>query len=270
MLERNQVYHGNCTDIMEYLAPESIDMTCTSPPYGDLRDYEGYVFDFEAIAQGLWRVMKPGGVVVWVEGDHVISGNEQSNPEKHKLYFQSIGFNAHDTMIYYRASSFSSAKNCNRYDRSFEYMYVFSKGAPKTFNPVMQEKTYSKTGYHEDQNRNEGANQKNKERRLALSKTKLLKRSENVWYIPNGYMVGSPDKITYDHPASFPEALARDHVLSWSNPGDLILDPMCGSGTTLLMAKLNYRDFMGIDISEKYCEIARRRVDVPVNRRLFE
>jgi DNA modification methylase len=63
------------------------------------------------------------------------------------------------------------------------------------------------------------------------------------------------------HPAIFPEDLARDHILSWSNPSNLVFDPMCGSGTTLKMAMQNGRHFLGFDISPEYVELAKKRVE---------
>jgi len=241
---------GDCLEEMSKLEDKSVDLVITSPPYDNLRDYgNDWVFDFEGIAKQLYRLCKVGGVVVWVVGDATIKGSETGTSFKQALYFKGIGFNLHDTMIY--AKQNPVPYNHNRYNPQFEYMFIFSKGKPKTFNALReQKKTNGKCGnFRYPDGSLKPANTLNKDN------TKL---KNNIWF----YIVGTAsDNKEFKHPASFPEKLAKDHILSWSNEGDTVLDPMMGSGTVGKMCKLLNRDFIGIEISEEYLKIAENRIN---------
>lgn len=244
-----------CTDCVEFMKnmPESfVDLTITSPPYDDLRDYNGYNFDYEGIAKQLFRITKEGGVVVWVVGDKIVKGNKTLSSFKQALTFQKIGFNVHDTMIYKKKNT--PFMRSNAYTNCFEFMFVFSKGSPKTFNPL-KEKT-ARSGYEMlvHNKKSDGINKK------TLGKLNSEKTKTNIWEYAVGLGGTTRDKIAFKHPAVFPERLAEDHILSWSNPGDIVFDPMCGSGTTCKMAMLNNRNFIGCDISQEYVNIARERL----------
>lgn len=242
----------DCVDGMKLLPNECIDLTVTSPPYDNLRTYKGFTWDFESVAKELYRVTKQGGVVVWVVGDATIKGSETGTSFRQALYFMECGFNLHDTMIYRKKKP---PLTHNRYEQEFDYMFVFSKGKPKTFNPIMIDKLYM----DKRTNKAFGRNNTN-EHDMGFSSKKTKKIKGNVWE----YLVGggktTKDKIAFNHPAIFPEKLAEDHIISWSNPGDIVFDPFVGSGTTAKMALLNGRNYIGIDISEEYCEIARKRI----------
>jgi site-specific DNA-methyltransferase (adenine-specific) len=235
----------------------SIELTVTSPPYDNLRNYNGYTFDFEGIAKELFRVTKQGGVVVWVVGDATIKGSETGTSFKQALYFKEIGFNLHDTMIYQKNSyPFTPV---NRYYQQFEYMFVFSKGKPKTYNiqrcetdPRWRNKTNKSSTHRNKDGTTSG---------LKYEIGKDTRKMDNVWKLNTGYMKGTPDKVAFEHPATFPDMLAERHILSWSNEGDTILDPFAGSGTTLKMAKKNGRNYIGIEISEEYIDIIHKRLD---------
>ena len=246
----NKIYYGDCLSILPTFPPNSVDLVITSPPYDNLRTYDGYAFDFKGIAKELFRVVKVGGVVVWVVGDATINGSETGTSFKQALYFKEIGFNLHDTMIYQKSTPPLSH---NRYEQNFEYMFVFSRGKPKTFNGIVVDRKYK-------DNRVDKAFGKNKDdsvdRGFSTQRKKVLKT--NIWNIFAGG--GSSDKIASKHPAIFPEKLANDHILSWSNEGDIVLDPMCGSGTTCKMAKINKRNYIGIDCNEDYCKVAEKRI----------
>jgi site-specific DNA-methyltransferase (adenine-specific) len=230
-----------------------IDLTVTSPPYDNLRTYKGYEFNFEEIAKELYRVTKDGGVVVWVVADATVKGSETGTSFRQALYFKEIGFNLHDTMIWRKPNPVPQFPTIKRYTNDFEYMFVFSKGQPNTFNPL---ETRCKTaGRKVNRNTKSAFAEQSADRpRDVVTITKNKKRLSNTWEIG----VGSSNK---EHPAIFPEKLAENHIVSWSNPGDIVLDPMCGSGTTCKMAKLNGRNYIGIDIAEEYVELARRRVE---------
>lgn len=200
---------------------------------------------WKPVIQELYRVTKQGGVVVWVVGDATVKGSETGTSFKQALFFKEIGFNLHDTMIY--AKQNPVPYHHNRYNPQFEYMFIFSKGVPKTFNPIQENTKGFKTGKYRYQ---DGS--------LKVANTPIIKETKmlnNIWY----YVVGGKGN---NHPASFPEKLAEDHILSWSNEGDIILDPMAGSGTTLKMAKKNNRNYIGIEISPEYIEIINKRLAI--------
>lgn len=251
-MEINKIYCIDCVNLMKQMEDEFVDLTVTSPPYDNLRKYNGYKFDCRVIAEQLFRVTKKGGVVVWVVGDKIEKGNKTLTSFKHALIFQEVGFNVHDTMIYKKKNT--PFMRSNAYTNCFEYMFVFSKGSPKTFNPIKE-----KTVRHGEEmlvcnKKSDGINNK------VLKKLNEEKTKNNIWEYAVGFGGTTKDKIAFKHPAVFPEKLAEDHILSWSKEGDLVFDPMCGSGTTCKMAALNDRNFIGCDISEEYVSISEERL----------
>lgn len=248
----NKVIAGDCVDIMQKMPADVVDLTVTSPPYDNLRSYKGYSFPFEEIAQGLLRVTKPGGVVVWVVGDKIIKGNRSMTSFRQALYFQELGFNVHDVMIYKKKNT--PFMRSNAYTNCYEFMFVFSKGSPNTYNPIKEP-----TVRHgvEKMPANKGPDGINKK---VVSKLNEEKARNNIWEYAVGLGGTTRDKIAFQHPAVFPEKLAADHIVSWTNDGDLVFDPMSGSGTTLKVAKSLGRKFFGCDISEAYVEIAKERL----------
>jgi site-specific DNA-methyltransferase (adenine-specific) len=258
---KNKVICGDCLEVMKDIPDKSIDLTVTSPPYDNLRDYNGYTFDFEGIANELYRVTKDGGVVVWVVGDATIKGSETGTSFKQALYFKEIGFNLHDTMIYDKG--YAPNPSNVRYNQSFEFMFIFVKGKILKFNPIKEGRTT--VGNRISTIRLKDGTTKKEERLLNSDRTK-----RNIWHIDNGFMRSSKDKISFKHPATFPEKLAEDHILSWSNEGDTILDPMAGSGTTLKMAKKNNRNYIGIEIAPEYIDIINKRLNEPIQTKIKE
>ena len=249
-MKLNTVICGKAEDVLKTFPDGCIDLTVTSPPYDNLRDYKGYTFNFKKIANELFRVTKQGGVVVWVVGDATINGSETGTSFKQALYFKEIGFNLHDTMIYLK-NQLAFPSN-TRYHQAFEYMFILSKHELKTFNPICDRK--NKSSDRPPSKRTE----RNKKGELIRKKpVKVREYCErfNYWLIYN-----LKRGLENEHPATFPEKLARDHIYSWSNKGDTVLDPMCGSGTTLKMAKELGRNYVGIEISSEYCKIANNRL----------
>lgn len=243
---------GDCLEVMKSIHDKLIDLTVTSPPYDNLRTYNGYSFDFEGIAKELYRVTKDGGVVVWVVGDATVNGSETGTSFKQALYFKEIGFNLHDTMIYQKSTP---PLTHNRYEQNFEYMFVFSKKKLKTFNGIRVERKYKDTR----KNKPFGKNADNSVDYGFSAQTDTVLKT-NVWKIFAGG--GSSDKFASKHPAPFPEQLAHDHIISWSNEGDTVLDCFLGSGTTGKVAKKLNRKFIGIEISEEYLKIAKERINL--------
>lgn len=260
MLGLDKFYNIDCLEGLKLLSNDSIDLIVTSPPYDGIRKYNGYYFDFENIVKEIYRTIKPGGVVVWVVGDQTKNGSETGTSFRQALTFLNEGFKLHDTMIYEKnTSSFPARRNGNRYTQIFEYMFIFGKGKPKTVNLIC-DKANKWAGYT-----NWGKNTK-RDADNDLKVTSDIKPvpdfspRNNIWkyQVNGGY--ATKDKIAHNHPAIFPDKLAEDHILTWSNEGDIVLDIFAGSGTTLKMAKLNNRRYLGFEISEEYCEIIKERL----------
>ena len=245
------IYHGDCRDILPLLDP--VDLVLTSPPYDGLRDYGGYCFNFEDTAKKIKVV--DGGIVVWVVGDQVIEGSESGTSFKQALFFKEIGMKLHDTMIY--AKSGFSFPSTDRYHQIFEYMFVFCNGNVKTFNPIHDRKNICEKRGGDCKRQKDGSMKKGDR---GGGELKEFGQRFNVWTYNVGGGVGNEDKIAYEHPAVFPDKLAKDHIISWSNPNDIVLDCFMGSGTTLVAAKQLNRKAIGIEIEEKYCAIAVKRL----------
>lgn len=260
MIEINKNYNESNLETMAKMPDNFIDLTVTSPPYDDLRTYNGYSFDFENIAKELFRVTKQGGVVVWVVNHSTKNGSESLTSFRQAIYFKEIGFNVHDTMIYAKSNYIPLTHN--RYEQQFEYMFVFSKGKPKTFNPLMKENKQVgqiKGGTFRQNKDEKGARHKD----IGVAKESI---KPNIWFYNVGMANSTKDKIAFNHPAIFPEQLANDHIISWSNEGDLVYDPFMGSGTTAKAAIELNRNFIGSEISPEYTEIANKRISKYINQ----
>lgn len=257
-MEINKLYCIDNVKGMEQLPDEFVDLTVTSPPYDKLRKYNGYSFNFEEVARQLYRVTKQRGVAVWVVGDSVVNGSETGNSFRQALFFMECGFRLHDTMIYKR---WSGPLNHNRYEQEFEYMFVLSKKSPKCFSPIRIPCKW----YGKDSDRTGQFyvlhDEKNRKLRSGKERNNILpdRIRGNVWEIKNSSQVGE----RYGHPAPFPEQLAHDHIISWSNVGDLVFDPFVGSGTTAKVARDLGRNYLGFDISQEYIDTANRRLNDP-------
>jgi len=235
----NKIFNESCLDTMARMPDGLIDLTVTSPPYDNLRDYNGYSFDFEAIAAELYRVTKDGGVVVWVVGDSTVKGSESGTSFRQALYFKELGFNLHDTMIYEKNSpAYPANRKGNRYTQIFEFMFVFSKAKPEA--NLICDKPNKWAGYRDFSGK-------------LKNPVPDFSPRNNIWrYVTSFNGV--------KHPAPFPEALASDHILTWSNEGDVVYDPFMGSGTTAKMAVLNNRNYIGSEISKEYSDISIQRL----------
>lgn len=255
-MEINKIYCESNLETMARMPNNFIDLTVTSPPYDNLREYKGFSFPFEDIARELYRVTKEGGVVVWVVGDSVINGSESCSSFKQALFFVDCGFNLHDTMIYKKYSSSFPEKT--RYYQVFEYMFIFSKGKPKSINLISDKKNKwaGSTSFGKSSFRQKDGTLIQKEK----IKCKDFSIRENVWEIANGYGFSTKDDIAFNHPAIFPEELVQDHIRTWSNENDLIYDCFGGSGTTAKMAHLQKRNWIISEISKEYTEIAEKRI----------
>lgn len=244
------LHQGDCLELMALIPDGSVDAVVTSPPYDNLRTYNSTLdwgdHVWKPVIQELFRVIKQGGVVVWVVGDATVKGSETGTSFRQALYFMERGFNLHDTMIWEKTGMLPTQ---DRYYAIFEYMFVFSKGKPKAMN-FIEDKPNTAGGRVQ---KKDAVINKGKQRDgVGTFTRKHLGRRTNLWRISIGGSNG--------HPAIFPEALACDHILSWSNEGDTVLDPFMGSGTTGKMAVLNNRNFIGIEKHKAYFEIACNRI----------
>ena len=252
MIEKDNIYNMDCLKGMRKMETESIDLTVTSPPYDNMRTYNGYCFDFENIARELYRVTKQGGVVVWIVGDATIDGTETGTSFRQALYFKEIGFKLNDTMIWMKKNPMPTIA-ASRYTQSFEYMFVFSKGLPKTFNPIKVPCFHAgenNTSFRERGNDGNPDTQR-KQKVIAVKNERM---EYNVWRVMT-------EQQKFEHPAVFPEKIAADHIRSWSNEGDIVLDPFMGSGTTAKVARALFRHYIGFEISAEYCDIIRQRLE---------
>jgi len=257
-----KIINGDSLEVLKKIPDNYIDLVVTSPPYDDLRDYNKEIIwnfsIFQDIVKELYRVIKPGGVIVWVVGDKTKNGNKSLTSFKHSLYFQEVGFNIYDVLIYEKTGS--APPHPNRYFNTFEYMFVISKGKPKTINLLKDKK--NKWGGHETFS---DVTRREKDGTLTNKGKKIINEfgiRTNIWKYTNGKGFSTKDKIAYEHPAIFPEKLAEDHIKSWSNEGDIVLDIFGGSGTTIKMAESLNRNWIYIDKVKKYCEIAEKRMSI--------
>ena len=258
--ELGKLYHGDCCEVLAGLEQNSANLIITSPPYDRLRRYGGHRFKYRPVARASRDVLRVGGVLIWVIKDQTINGSETGTTALHKLYFKDcLGLNIHDTMIYEKNGPAYPSQN--RYYEIFEYMIVFSKGTPKIFNPIKdrENKWYGQKWSNKRSRRS--YNGELKDSTWSQEEGERFGVRFNIWKYNVGHGYSSKNKIAFEHPAIFPELLARDHIISWSNEGDLILDPMCGSGTTCDQAEKLKRRWIGIEIEEKYCEITAKRIE---------
>ncbi len=250
------IYHGDCREVLPSI--HTVDCVVTSPPYDELRDYGGYSWDFNSVACGIREAIVDGGIVVWIVNDQTIDGDRSGTSFRQALGFKELGFRLHDTMIWNKRCFSGVGSIQVRYGPASEFMFVLSKGKPRCFNPIKDRK-------------NIHAGTIGKADTVRLPNGEMLVKTHegktmgeygirfNVWDI-------FPEQSNLErvHPAQFPIRLARDHIISWSNDKDLILDPFCGSGTTLRAAKDLGRRAIGIEIEERYCEIAAKRLEQEV------
>ena len=268
-----QLYNDDCVNVLKNIDGDTIDLTVTSPPYDNLREYNGNIsnwnFDkFKLVASELYRITRNGGVVVWIISDATIDGTETGTSFNHALYFKSVGFNLHDTMIWHKPNPMPRDTRIPRYWQSFEYMFILSKGKPDHFTFLMEDSKHAgkSSVFHQ---RNPDGSMRDDRKIVTLNNVcKEKKPLGNVWSINT---IASNNERT-GHPAQFPVQLARDHVVSWSYENDVVLDCFMGSGTTGVACVRTRRNFIGIELDESYFNIAKRRIEKEeseISRKLF-
>jgi DNA modification methylase len=276
MIEINKNYNEDCLITMSKIESEKIDFIITSPPYDDLRTYNqhisgnktefnGYSFPFESIAKELFRILKKGGVLVWVVGDATNNGSETGTSFRQALYFLECGFDLYDTMIYQKTGTPFPQKT--RYNQVFEYMFVFSKGKPNHFNPIMKKNATAGAVRHSRKFRNADGTMTPSFNGKPINEYGL---ENNIWVIKNGMNKSTKDKVAFEHPAIFPEELVIKHLVSWTEEGYLVYDPFMGSGTTAKMCILSGRNWIGSEIDSNYCDLIQERIKVLDKKMFFD
>jgi DNA modification methylase len=254
-----KVYNNDCLNYLKCQSDDSIKFTLTSPPYDNIRDYKGYSFPFEEIAQELWRTTKPGGVLAWNVADATVKGSETGTSMRQALYFMSLGFRLHDTMIYAKKNPMPAGVSSKRYHQAWEYVFILSKDAPETFNPIM---VRAKFGHLEANMKHRGTDG---EIKYTKTKRNEFTKVRNIFEYSVGGGHSTKDKVAFEHPAIMPEQLALDMISTWTNEGDTVFDPFTGAGTTAKMCMLSNRKFHGTELSTEYCDIIKKRLDLVIN-----
>ena len=253
-----QLYHGDCTVVLPTLSQKA-DLILTSPPYDNLRKYGGNTFDFTSVADACINSMAEGGILVWIVADATIDGDETGSSFRQALYFKEHGLVLHDTMIYRKLGGPASGTK-TRHKNGFEYMFVFSNGKPKTVR-ILEDKI---TKYPEPDRQ---VTRRQPDGTLEYGPRGVVPEvtlRDNVWEYSPGFRKSAENPIAHNHPAIFHIALAKDHIRTWTAPGDLVIDPMVGSGTTMRAAKDLNRLAIGIEIHSDYIDVIKERVSQQV------
>lgn len=264
LAEPKILINQDCRDALSQFPDGCIDLVVTSPPYDNLRTYNDandWSLDvFKGIAKELTRVLRPGGVIVWVVGDATIKGSETGSSFRQALFFKDdCKLRIHDTMIYQKDGC--PFPETNRYYPAFEFMFVLSKGPPAAANLLADRKNRRYGDKISGPGRQPDGRLKP---RLGANVGRTVREYGvrwNIWEIQSGRGKSTRDTFAFQHPAIFPEKLAEDHILTWSNPGAIVLDPFMGSGTTGKMALKNGRKFIGIERDPAYFEISQKRIE---------
>ena len=249
---QNQIFLGQCESILQNFDTESVDLSIFSPPYDKIRSYNGYDLDLLKVGHNLFRVMKDGAIVCVVIQDGT-KDFAKSTSTAHLIvdWVDKVGFKLFETVIYSRDGRPGAWWN-KRFRVDHEYILMFFKGnRPKYFYKEHLKVPAKHAGavWHGTQRHTDGSLTKNKK---TVQPDKKCRGT--IWKYDSSK--SEHNKLKMNHPATFPDRLAEDLILTFSKEGDVVLDPMCGSGTTLRMAHKNNRPYIGIEISQDYINIA--------------
>lgn len=251
---------GDCLERMKEIPNGSVDLVMTSPPYDNLRNYNGSLTDWneakwQEIARVLSAKLAPGGIIVWVVSDATVGGSETLTSMRQAIYFKDVcKLRVRDTMIWEKSGFSAVGALAVQYAPVWEYMFVFSKGAPKTFNPIKDKPNiHAGTPQHGTVRQPDGSTK-------PVSGLKTGKVIADFGQRSNIWRVNEEKTLNKLHPAVFPLRLAEDHIVSWTNPEDVVLDPFLGSGTTGVACANTGRNFIGIERDPEYFAIAEKRI----------
>lgn len=257
----NTILHGDSAEVMQSFPDKCIPLTVTSPPYAKMRLYGGHDYTwetFKSVATQLVRITMEGGVICWVVRNQIVKERENLQAEKEKLFFaDDLGLWPHQTII--GAPKGVPLPQSRRYASNFDYVYVFSKGHPRIVN-IIRDRRNSRFG---DLKSNRLIRESNGSERLACGGEYAIAKwgfRSNLWSYSTGGNHTATDRISAKHPARMGEPLAEDLIISFSKPGDLVFDPFAGAGTSLKMALLNQRQWLGVEIFDEYVELIEKRM----------
>lgn len=253
--------HLSIADAIEHastLASDSVDLVLFSPPYDGVRDYRGnWTLDLPALGSELLRVVKDGGFAVMVIADGTKNQRKSMTTFRTAVAWEDAGWSLFESVIYSRDGR-PGAWWATRFRVDHEHILMFYKG--KRPRPVTHHDGLRVPSKHA------GKKWTGTQR---LTDGTLVKTSATVaadkcrgtiWHYATSNSEGNRTKAK--HPATFPDALARDVILALSAPGDVVYDPMMGSGTSVVIAAQEGRRWLGNDFFAEYVEIAQQRLAV--------
>lgn len=242
----NKVICGDCLEVMKEIPDKSVDMILCDLPYGTTACKWDTIIPFEPLWEQYKRIIKDNGAIVLTASQPFTSALVMSNPK----WFRYVWYWIKD-----KPSNFmSGGKQPLRY---VEECVLFAKNPP-LYNHQMEireEKNKRKNKLNSSflKNENIGINERTDKYQ------DRLKSGTYKWIYPRNYQKFN-NRTDGLHPTQKPVALFEYLIKTYTNEGDLVLDNCAGSGTTAVAAKQLKRNFIGIEISEKYCEIARQRL----------
>ena len=268
-VQKCEIIHADCSKSLPGKFENKVDLILTSPPYDDLRNYGGHKFDFDSVADALIPCLKEGGVLVWIVADAIRDGGETGTSFRHALGFLDRGLKLHQSLIYQKHCPLHLSTN--RCLKNKENMFVFSNGKPKTAN-ILKDRVNLTVGMGKEKSRGMARGKPNdpdaiKDVEEKGYKVHQFSKRHCIWKYRVGYRLSCSNeesKFVFNHPAIFPLKLAEDHIKTWTNEGDLVLDPMAGSGTTLRAAISLNRKAVGIEIHKPYCKLIEKRMNLLV------
>ncbi len=254
----NSIICGDCVDVMKKMPSNSIDLVVTSPPYDSVRKYNGFSYDLHKTGEELFRILKDGGIIAMVIQDQTKNfGKSLTSFRTVVDWVDNIGFKLFETVIY-RKHGTEGAWWTHRFRVDHEYMPIFIKGErPAFFNkePLKIPSIHGgKVMTGSGNRRTDGKTTKTITRPI-----NAMKCRGTIWDYLNA---GDKNPLKRKHPAVFPDKIPHDFIQCFCPPGGIVLDPFVGSGSTAVSAKQLNRNYIGIDISKEYCQLAEERLRV--------
>lgn len=266
--QRDSLLCGDALDVLPTLPVGSVDLTVFSPPYDGIRDYgKNWSLDYKTLGDMLFRVTTDGGVCAVVIGDGAKNFAKSLTTFRWAVdWVDRVGWRLFECCLYQRHGN-PGAWWSQRFRVDHEFILLFFRGdRPRHFDKssLMVPSKHSGKVYSGTDRLTSGGFKK-----IEPKAVNSMKCRGTVWEYATSNTEGNRTKL--EHPATFPDRLAADLIECFSAPGDLVLDPMCGSGTTCVMAARARRHYLGIEINPEYHAIAEKRIaeEVENDARLF-
>lgn len=258
VLDINQIHNMDCVEGMKLLPDNSVDLVVTSPPYDNLRQYNGFSFDLNATGKQIYRVLKDGGIAVVVIQDQTKDFGKSLTSFRMILdWCDNLGFKLFETLIY-RKHGTEGAWWVKRFRVDHEYMPVFLKGGKPLFFDKDPVKIKSKHGGKVMT----GSGNRKTNGKTTETVTRPINDTKCPGTVWEYLMAGDKNPLKRKHPAVFPDKIPLDFIQVFCPPGGLVLDPFMGSGSTAVAALKTDRNFIGFDISEEYINLANQRISL--------